>query len=184
MFLLLIHTPRIHNLTNPLYTAFNAILSAPHSLPTQHLIVFIIFLHLFTIFWICTTHVTLSSNHIPKNLKCFTLSSSWLSNFIFNSLPFFFHVKNIIFVLSTENLKPHLYDHSSTIAIASCNFLTIKPIFLPLFQIAPSSAKSDNPNPLSKSSNTSFIIIENNKGLTILPCGVQTFLNNCFLFSL
>lgn len=64
----------------------------------------------------------------PKKFELFPLSSSWFYNFSLMSLPILFHVKtkqNIVLVLSTENLNPHLCVHSPTLKIASYTFLVI-----------------------------------------------------------
>lgn len=74
-------------------------------------------------FLIFTAHVTLSLNQNTINLGC-SLSNSCSLNLRLILLPALFLVKNIILVLSVENLNPHLYDHFSTFVTAPHNFFT------------------------------------------------------------
>lgn len=91
---------------NSAYMAFKEVLPVPLSLLTKHLIIFNTFMHLSTIFWICASHVILSSHYNPENLNCFTLSYSYPYSLSLISSLILFLVKNIILVLSTEYLNP------------------------------------------------------------------------------
>ncbi len=80
--------------------------------------------------------------------------------------------KQITCVFDTDNQNPHISVHYFTSLIALCILLTTDKTFLPLFHIAPSSAKRDFSTPAPSWEKMSLIITLNMMGLHTLPWGV------------
>ncbi len=145
---------------------------APQLNPAKHFIIFIPFLHLSIIFWMCVLKFSLTSNHTPKYLilstclRCCPYSLRSIVGFVL------FLEKHINCVFSIDRWKPHSYDHFSTLSIADCILTFRLSIFLPLTHNAPSSAYNALPILWSILLKMSLIIILKSIGLHTLPCGV------------
>ena len=71
--------PKRQDFCQRLYIVFKVDLLAPHSLHVRYFITFMTFLHLSTIFHMCSDHVNWSSKCTPKNLNTLTLSHTTLT---------------------------------------------------------------------------------------------------------
>lgn len=132
------------DLMRPLYKAFNAVHSAPHSLPFKYLKIFKTLLHFSVISPMCVFHVSLLLHQIPKykkiHLFCFISIEFEIKLLIYSLLC----QNNPLCVCNREHQSP---SQSPTLLFWSscCTSVMMNLIFLPLFQMTPSSGNNETP---------------------------------------